>query len=131
MAGCYHGLGFTLSLIDRPEEAIPLLERCILLSPQDSQLHFRCGHLGQAHFQLGRYPEALDQVRVALDLQDGYGFTYLAAAIEGMAENLDEGQRWLERARKRFPEHSVESLRAFLSPSLYALHLEGLAKLGA
>ncbi len=130
MAGCYHGLGFTHSLNDRPEEAVPLLERCILLSPQDSQMDFRRGHLGQAHFQLGHYQEAMDQVQAALELKEQYGFTYLAAAIQGMAENLDEGRSWLERARTRFPDLSVESLRAFLSPPLYALHLEGIAKLG-
>ncbi len=130
MAGCYHGLGFTHSLNDRPEEAIPLLERCILLSPQDSQMDFRRGHLGQAHFQLGHYQEAMDQVQAALELKEQYGFTYLAAAIQGMAENLDEGRSWLARARTQFPDLSVESLRAFLSPPLYALHLEGIAKLG-
>jgi TolB-like protein len=130
MAGCYHGLGFTHSLNDRPEEAIPLLERCILLSPRDSQMNFRRGHLGQAHFQLGHYAEALAHVQAALDLKEEYGFTYLAAAIHGMADNLDEGRSCVERARTRFPENTVETLRAFLSPSLYALHVEGLTRLG-
>lgn len=41
MAGCYHGLGFTYSLSGRPEDAIPPLERSILLSRHDPQMNFR------------------------------------------------------------------------------------------
>jgi len=129
MAGCYHGLGFTHSMNDRPEAAIPVLERAILLSPHDSQMHFRRGHLGQAMFQLGRYDEAIDNVLAALELKDEYGFTYLVAAACGQAGRIEEGQIYVERAKTRFPEQSVETLKAFLSAPLYELHLEGLAKL--
>lgn len=129
MAGCYHGLGFTYCLTERPEESIPLFERSLLLSPHDPQLYFRRGHLGQALFQCGRYDEAIPYVLSALDLKDEYGFTYLAAAACGMAGRLDEGRALVERARTRFPEHKVEALRTFLSEPLYQLHLEGLAKL--
>jgi adenylate cyclase len=129
MAGCYHGLGFTHSLNGRPEAAIPVLERSILLSPHDPQMNFRRGHLGQAFFQLGRYDEAVENVLVALELKDEYGFTYLAAAACGMAGRTEEGRALLQRAKNRFPENSVESLRAFLSEPLYAMHLDGLAQL--
>jgi adenylate cyclase len=131
MAGCYHGLGFTHSLNGRPKDAIPLLERSILLSPHDSQMHFRRGHLGQAFFQLGRYDDAIEHVMTALELNDEYGFSYLAAAACGMADRKEEGRALVHRAKTRFPKNSVESLRAFLSEPLYELHLEGLAKLGA
>ena len=129
MAGCYHGLGFTHSMSDRPKEAVPLLERAILLSPHDSQMHFRRGHLGQAQFQLGNYDEAIENILAALELKDEYGFTYLAAAAFGMADRLDEGRVMVERAKTRFPQNPMESLRAFLSSSLYELHVEGLGKL--
>jgi len=43
----------------------------------------------------------------------------------------EEGRTLLERAKKRFPDHSVESLRVFLSEPLYALHSKGLAQLAA
>jgi adenylate cyclase len=131
MAGCYHGLGFTHSLNDRPSDAVPALERAILLSPHDPQMHFRRGHLGQAFFQLGRYDEAIENVLASLELNDEYGFTYLVAAACGMAGRNEEGREFIERAKTRFPGNSVESLRSFLSESLYALHLEGLAKLEA
>jgi adenylate cyclase len=129
MAGCYHGLGFTLSLTGRSEAAIPLIERSILLSPNDPQLNFRRGHLGQAYFQLSRYDEALRHVLSALALKDEHGFTFLAAAICGMAGRKEEGRALIERANTRFPEYTVESLRVFLTEPLYALHLEGLARL--
>jgi TolB-like protein/Flp pilus assembly protein TadD len=131
MAGCYHGLGFTYSLSGRPEAAIPPLERSILLSPHDPQMHFRRGHLGQAYFQLSRYDEAIEHILAALQLKDEYGFSYLAAAACGMAGRREEGRALLERAKIRFPENTVESLRAFLSEPLYALHLEGIAQLAA
>jgi len=131
MAGCYHGLGFTYSLSDRPEDAIPPLERSILLSPHDPQMNFRRGHLGQALFQLGRYDEAIEHILVALQLKDEYGFSYLAAAALGMAGRREEGRALLERAKARFPENSVESLRSFLSEPLYALHLKGISELAA
>ena len=130
MAGCYHGLGFTHCLNDRPEAAIPVLQRSILLSPHDPQMNFRRGHLGQAFFQLGRYDEAIEQVLAALELKDEYGFTYLAAAACGMAGRIEEGRTLVERAKTRFAHNSVEGLRAFLSEPLYEMHLEGLAKLG-
>ena len=129
MAGCYHGLGFTHSLNGRPEDAIPLLERSILLSPHDPQMHFRRGHLGQAFFQIGRYDEAIEYSLAGLELKDEYGFTYLAAAACGMAGRREQGRALLDRAKTRFPDNSVESLRTFLSEPLYALHLEGIAQL--
>ena len=129
MAGCYHGLGFTHSLNGRPEDAIPLLERSILLSPHDPQMHFRRGHLGQAFFQIGRYDEAIEYSLAGLELKDEYGFTYLAAAACGMAGRREQGLALLDRAKTRFPDNSVESLRTFLSEPLYALHLEGIAQL--
>jgi adenylate cyclase len=131
MAGCYHGLGFTHSLNGRPEDAIPLLERSILLSPHDPQMHFRRGHLGQAFFQIGRYDEAIEYSLAALELKEEYGFSYLAAAAFGMAGRREEGRALLERAKTRFPKNSVKSLRTFLSEPLYALHLEGIAQLTA
>ena len=39
------------------------------------------------------------------------------------------GQGILEDTRVRHPENSVAALGAFLSPELYALHVEGLSKL--
>lgn len=131
MAGCYHGLGFTHSLNGRPEDAIPLLKRSILLSPHDPQMHFRRGHLGQAFFQIGRYEEAIEYSLAALELKDEYGFSYLAAAACGMAGRREEGRALLERAKTRFPKNSVESLRTFLSEPLYRLHLKGIAELTA
>jgi tetratricopeptide (TPR) repeat protein len=128
MAGCYHGLGFTHSLNGRPEDAIPLLERSILFSPHDPQMHFRRGHLGQAFFQIGRYDEAIEYSIAGLELKDQYGFTYLAAAC-GMAGRREQGRALLDRAKTRFPDNSVESLRTFLLEPLYALHLEGIAQL--
>ena len=92
-------------------------------------MNFRLGHLGQAFFLLERYDEAVDNVLAALELKDEYGFTYLAAAACGMAGRTEEGRVLMQRAKKRFPENSVESLRAFLSEPLYAKHLDGLAKL--
>jgi hypothetical protein len=47
-----------------------------------------------------------------------------------MAGRIEEGQSLVERAKTRFPQNSVESLRAFLSEPLYDLHIDGLSKLG-
>ena len=129
MAGSYHGLGFTRSMTGRPEEAIALLERSILLSPHDNQLNFRLGHLGQAHFQLGQCDEAIANVTAALELRDEYGFSYLLAAIHGLAGNSAAGREIVEHTRARYPDNSVAALQAFLSPELYDLHVEGLSKL--
>ncbi|MCG8588280.1 MAG: adenylate/guanylate cyclase domain-containing protein [Proteobacteria bacterium] len=128
-AGCHHGVGFVLSMCDRPEEALKPLRHAVLLSPQDPQLDFRRGHLGQALFQLGRYDEAIDEVRASLELRHAYGFAYLLAAALGMAGRLEEGREVVAEAQGRFPDNRVEGLRNFLSPDLYALHLEGLSRL--
>ena len=129
-AGCYHGIGYVQSMCDRPEEALEPLKRSILLSPQDPQLHFRRGHLGQVYLQLGRHDEAIEEVHAAIALRQDYGFFYLLAAALGLSERLDEGRAVLREAAAKFPNNRVEGLRAFLSPTLYALHRTGLERLG-
>jgi adenylate cyclase len=131
LAPAYHGLGFIHSMCDRPEHAIAALKHAERLSPRDPDLHFVQGHLAQALFQSGRYPEAITAVRRCLQLRSGYGFLYLLGATCGLAGRIDEGRSAVAEARAKFPEVGVDQLRVFLSESLFELHVEGLARLGA
>jgi len=128
-AGCHHGIGFVHSMRERPDLALEPLERSILLSPRDPQLHFRRGHLGQALFQLERYDEAIDEVRASITLRHDFGFSFLLAAIYGMDGRIDEGRAIAKETQAKFPKHRVEALQAFLSPTLFELHLRGLERL--
>ena len=129
-AGCYHGIGFVHSMCDRADRSLEPLRRSILLSPQDPQLHFRRGHLGQVLLQLERYDEAIEEVRAAITLRRDYGFYYLLAAAHGLAGQLEEGRAIAQDAESKFSDNRIEGLRAFLSPTLYALHLDGVKRLG-
>ena len=54
-AGVLDRLGMTYVALDRPQEAIPLLQKAAQLAPQDSKIHF---HLSRALSHAGRYDEA-------------------------------------------------------------------------
>ena len=128
-SGCFHGKGFVHSMRDEPELALEPLRRSLLLSPQDPQLHFRRGHLGQALFQVGRFDEAIDEIRGGLALRPDYGFFYLLAASLSAAGRTEEGRAVVRDAQSRFPRNRIEGLQTFLSPSLYARHREALDRL--
>jgi hypothetical protein len=55
----------------------------------------------------------------------------LFGATCGLAGRIDEGRSAVAEARAKFPEVGVDQLRVFLSESLFELHVEGLARLGA
>lgn len=54
-AGVLDRLGITYVALDRPQEAVPLLQKAAQLAPQDSKIHF---HLSRALSHAGRYDEA-------------------------------------------------------------------------
>lgn len=59
----------TLNLLDRPKEALPLIQEAVAQSPQDASYH---GKLGSTLLKLGRQDEAIKA------WQEGYALSHLA-----------------------------------------------------
>jgi len=63
----YFALGFVLSGVGRPQEAIPVLQKCLRLSP--IPVHGRAlGSLADSYLALGRYEEAIATYQKALHI---------------------------------------------------------------
>jgi adenylate cyclase len=129
-AGAYHGLGFALSMLGRPSEAIQLLERAVRLSPLDPFIHLYLGHLGQCHFQQGSYEEAVRFVTRCLHLRPNPGFFHLLASTYGFLGRGEDACAVIQECTRRHPEFSFETLQLFLPPILVEQQREGLRRGG-
>ncbi|PTD97355.1 O-linked N-acetylglucosamine transferase family protein [Pseudothauera lacus] len=87
-AVAWKALGVALLVGDRAEEAIPVLQRCIELLPDDAEAH---NNLGSMLHKVRRHREAEDCFRRALRLQPGF-----AAAQRNLAIVLRDLGRYVE-----------------------------------
>jgi Tfp pilus assembly protein PilF len=67
----YNDIGAYLIELGRPEEAVPWLERA-KRAPRYDPRHFPRVNLARVHMQLGRFDEAIRELRDALDLVPDY-----------------------------------------------------------
>ena len=86
----YHARGFAEISSGHYEQAKADLERAIRLSPRDPGVGFWYENLGDAEISLGRFREAIDEYRKALDkgLQVYFAHSNLAAAY-ALAGKMD------------------------------------------
>jgi adenylate cyclase len=117
-------------MLGRPAEAIRLLERAVRLSPLDPFVHLYFGHLGQCHFQLESFEEAVRFVTRCLHLRPNPGFFHLLAATYGFLGRSKDARAVIEECTRRHPEFSFETLQLFLTPDLVERQREGLRRAG-
>ncbi|HYC00848.1 MAG TPA: tetratricopeptide repeat protein [Candidatus Limnocylindrales bacterium] len=126
----YQGLAVALT-VDRPDEAIAVMEKAIRLSPRDSQMHLFLHQLGVAHMMAGRYDDAIHCETESLRLRpdQGHGYRILAAAC-GHAGRHGEALEALEKMDRLAPGFSLETFHTVNSPALVDACMSGWRKAG-
>jgi adenylate cyclase len=129
-----HGfLGLALSLDGRSDQAIEHLEQAMRMSPHDPQNALFNVALAAAHYQAGRYNEAIVCGRKAM--QQRFGLTnghriYIASLAQ--AGQIDEARAALAKLQELQPEHSIAWIERNIpfTPMPMAKFLEGMRKAG-
>jgi adenylate cyclase len=106
-ADAYASLGHCLTFAGRPEEAIPLIKKAIRLNPFPQAFNFQ--HLGQAYRVTGRYEEAIESFKIALQREPNYFFPHISLAVTYILSGREEEARAEAREVLRInPKFSVE-----------------------
>jgi TolB-like protein/Flp pilus assembly protein TadD len=104
-----HGfLGCALAFDGRSDQAIDHIEQAIRMSPHDPQNALLNAALAAAHYQAGRYPEAVDCGRKAIqqryELTNGHRI-YVASLAQ--AGRIDDARAALARLQELHPDNSI------------------------
>jgi len=129
-----HGfLGCTLAFDARSDQAIDHIEQAIRMSPHDPQNALLNAALAAAHYQAGRYADAVGFGRKAVqqrfELTNGHRI-YVASLAQ--AGRIDEARAALARLQELHPENSIAWIERNVpyTPGPMAKFLEGFRKAG-
>jgi TolB-like protein/Tfp pilus assembly protein PilF len=129
-----HGfLGCALAFDGRSAQAIDHIEQAIRMSPHDPQNALLNAALAAAHYQAGRYAEAIGFGRKAIqqrfELTNGHRI-YVASLAQ--AGRIDEARTALARLQELHPENSIAWIERNVpyTPGPMAKFLEGFRKAG-
>jgi adenylate cyclase len=129
-----HGyLGFALALGGALDESIDHCERAIRLSPHDPQNAVFNVHLSAAYYHMGRYAEAVNFGRKAIQQRFGLPNAHrVYAASLAQAGQIEEARAELALLQELHPENSIAWVEQNipLNPSRMAKLVEGLRKAG-
>jgi adenylate cyclase len=129
-----HGyLGFALALGGALDESIDHCERAIRLSPHDPQNAVFNVHLSAAYYHMGRYAEAVNIGRKAIQQRFGLPNAHrIYAASLAQAGQIEEARAELALLQELHPENSIAWIEQNipLNPSRMAKLVEGLRKAG-
>jgi adenylate cyclase len=129
-----HGyLGLALALAGRSDQAITHSEEAIRMSPHDPQNAICFTALAAAHYLTGRYSEAVNFGRKAVQQRSGWapGHRIFCAGL-AQAGRIDEARAALARLKELHPEMSVAWIEKYVpyTPSQMPKFLEGMRKAG-
>jgi TolB-like protein/Tfp pilus assembly protein PilF len=129
-----HGfLGCALAFDGRSDGAIDHIEQAIRMSPHDPQNALLNAAYAAAHYQAGRYMEAISFGRKAIqqrsELTNGHRI-YVASLAQ--AGRIDEARAALARLQELHPENSIAWIERNVpyTPGPMAKFLEGFRKAG-
>ena len=129
-----HGfLGCTLAFDARSDQAIDHIEQAIRMSPHDPQNALLNAALAAAHYQAGRYADAVGFGRKAVqqrfELTNGHRI-YVASLAQ--AGRIDEARAALAQLQELHPENSIAWIERNVpyTPGPMAKFLEGFRKAG-
>jgi adenylate cyclase len=122
----------TLAFSGRPEEAIPLLQKAIRLNPFAPGLFF--GVMSIVYRMLGRFDEAVEQAKKAVEREpkNHFPYLYLASACI-LAGREEEGRAAAAEVLKINPTFSLEQFggtRAYRDKSFIESTIDALRKAG-
>ena len=129
-----HGfLGCALAFDARSDQAVDHIEQAIRMSPHDPQNALLNAALAAAHYQAGRYAEAVGIARKAIrqrfELTNGHRIYVASLAQAGL---LEEARAALARLQELHPENSIAWIERNVpyTPGPMARFLEGFRKAG-
>jgi len=115
----------------RPDDAIPMIEMAIRLSPQDPLLHEFIFNIGAAHFTAGRYELALEYAHRSLNLRPGQpGALRLLTASHSFLNQAEEARSALKKMEEVAPDFSEKHLRTIVPDDIADRYLEGMRLAG-
>jgi adenylate cyclase len=110
--------GLMLISLGRPAEAIPSVERGLLLSPRDGQLNIFYRGIAHANFSLGRFGDAVTWSEKAVShtpqYTKGYAFLAAAAALHGDNAKAKSALNEFQRLQPRYK--SISAFRSSMMP---------------
>jgi TolB-like protein/Flp pilus assembly protein TadD len=129
-----HGyVGWALTFDGRSDEAIQHLQQAIRMSPRDPLNGFFLAGIAAAHYLAGRYPEAVEWARKAVQERPGIlgGHRILCASL-AQAGLIDEARAHMDRLRQLQPGISVAWIEQAVpyTAGPMARFLEGMRKAG-
>ena len=132
-AAAYGYWGYALSFDGRSDEAIERMSLAMRMSPHDRQNSIYMGGMAVANYLAGRYDEAIDWARKAV--QQGPSMTAphrILCASLAQAGRLDEARRVVDRVREMQPYISIDWVERMVPYTRDQLphFLEGLRKAG-
>jgi TolB-like protein/Flp pilus assembly protein TadD len=129
-----HGfLGCALAFDARSDQAIEHIEQAIRMSPYDPQNALLNAALAAAHYQAGRYPEAVGIAHKAIqqrfELTNGHRI-YVASLAQ--AGRIEEARAALARLQGLHPDNSIAWIKGNVpyTPGAMEKFLEGFRKVG-
>jgi TolB-like protein/Flp pilus assembly protein TadD len=129
-----HGfLGCALAFDARSDQAIGHIEQAVRMSPYDPQNALLNAALAAAHYQAGRYSEAVGIAHKAIqqrfELTNGHRI-YIASLAQ--AGRIDEARAALARLQELHPDNSIAWIERNVpyTPGPMAKFLEGFRKAG-
>ena len=132
-AAAYGYVGWALAFDGRSEEAIANLQQAIRMSPRDPLNGFFLAGISAAHYLAGRYTEAVEWGRRAVQERPGIigGHRILCASL-AQAGLLDEAKSVLSKVRQMQPNISTASIKQSIPYTTEPMvrFLEGLRKAG-
>jgi TolB-like protein len=129
-----HGyVGFALAFDGRSGEALRHFEQAIRMSPRDPLNGFFLTGYSVAHYLAGRYQEAIQWGRQAVQLRPGFlgGHRILCASL-GQAGRLEEARAAMNTLLELQPSLSIEWIKRSVPymPAPMTHFLEGMRKAG-
>ena len=133
-SAAYVLLGQTFTYQGQPEEAIPLVQKGIRLSPTDPRLFISLGVLAGAHYQARQYEKAIEIGRRSWTLSRNWpvGLRYVVAGLAQLGR-VEEAQSALTELKRLDPDLAyVEGLLTRLYPDREGIDhiLDGLRMAG-
>jgi adenylate cyclase len=117
--------------VDRPDEAIRILEKGIRLSPRDPFVFLFHHQIAVAQMMAGRYRDALAAAERSVALRgDQPHALRVLAACHGHLGQVDAARAALDKMYQLSPKFSVANLRLSNSAPLVERYLEGWRKAG-
>ena len=132
-AAAHSYLSLALALAGQSDQAITHAEQAIRMSPHDPQNAVCFTALAAAHYQAGRYGEAVNFGRKAVQQRSGWapGHRIFCASL-AQAGQIDEARTELDQLKELHPDISIAWIEKHVpyTASPMAKFLEGMRKAG-